>query len=85
MRQAPAGRRPGAAQADEGTAVAALAFSKCMRAHGLPHFPDPLASFPAGSGLIISLKGMMFQPGPGLDPQSPAFQQAASHCGLGPP
>ncbi len=79
------GGGPGPRKPTRAQFVAALAFSKCMRAHGLPHFPDPLASFPAGSGLIISLKGMMFQPGPGLDPQSPAFQQAASHCGLGPP
>ena len=61
--------------------VAALAFARCMRTHGLPHFPDPLASFPGGSGPIISLRGMMFQPGPDLDPRSPAFQQAASRCG----
>jgi hypothetical protein len=62
--------------------VAALAFARCMRSHGLPHFPDPLSSFPGGSGPIISLRGMMFQPGPGLNPQSPAFQQAAGQCGF---
>ena len=49
----------------------------------LPHFPDPLAvASPLASGPIISLRGMMFKPGPGLDPQSPAFQEAASRCGL---
>jgi hypothetical protein len=25
---------------------------------------------------------MLFQPGPGLDPVSPAFQQAAAQCGI---
>ena len=60
----------------------ALAFAKCMRTHGLPRFPDPLASFPSGTGPIISLAGMLFKPGQGLDPQSPAFLQAASRCGV---
>lgn len=73
----PGTRRPTAAQF-----TAALAFAKCMRSHGLPHFPDPLATAAPGSGPIISLRGMMFKPGPGLDPVSPAFQQAASHCGV---
>jgi hypothetical protein len=79
------GGGPGPRKPTRAQFVAALAFARCMRTHGLPHFPDPLASFPGRSGPIISLRGMMFQPGPGLDPQSPAFQQAASHCGLGPP
>jgi hypothetical protein len=76
------GGGPGARKPTKAQFVAALAFARCMRRHGLPHFPDPLASFPAGSGPVIALRGMMFQPGPGLDPRSPAFQQAASHCGL---
>jgi hypothetical protein len=60
----------------------ALAFARCMRTHGVPRFPDPVASVPGGSGPIVSLAGMLFKPGQGLDPQSPAFQQAASHCGV---
>jgi hypothetical protein len=79
------GGGPGPRKPTKAQFVAALAFARCMRTHGLPHFPDPLASFRSGSGPFISLRGMMFQPGPGLNPQSPAFQQAASHCGLGPP
>jgi hypothetical protein len=73
----PGVRRPTSAQF-----VAGLAFARCMRAHGLPHFPDPLASAPSGSGPIISLRGMMFKPGPGLDPVSPGFHRAASACGV---
>ncbi|MGH2892704.1 MAG: hypothetical protein ACRDPM_05470 [Solirubrobacteraceae bacterium] len=76
------GGGPGAHKPTKAQFLAALAFARCMRAHGLPHFPDPLSSFPAGSGPIIALQGMMFKPGPGLDPQSPAFQQGASHCGV---
>lgn len=72
-----------------GERAAALAFSKCMRTHGVPDFPDPLtkapSSPPAGSVAIIDLHGMAFELGPGLDPRSPAFQQAASACGIRPP
>jgi hypothetical protein len=76
------GGDPGPRKPSKAQFVAALAFARCMRTHGLPHFPDPLASFSAGSGPIISLRGMMFKPGPGLNPISPAFQQAASRCGV---
>lgn len=66
--------------------AAALAFAKCMRAHGVPDFPDPLttpaSSPPAGSVAIIDLHGMAFELGPGIDPRSPAFQQAATDCGI---
>jgi hypothetical protein len=40
-----------------------------MRSHGLADFPDPL---PGG--------GLQFNLGPGLDPQSPAFQSAQDAC-----
>jgi len=51
---------------------AALANAECMRRHGVPNFPDP--TFPAGGGVAINL-------GPGVNPQSPAFKQAAAACG----
>jgi hypothetical protein len=51
---------------------AALANAHCMRAHGVPNFPDP--TFPAGGGIAIRI-------GPGVNAQSPAFQRAASECG----
>jgi hypothetical protein len=56
-----------------------LRFSECMRAHGVPNFPDP----PGGGGIHIT-------PGDGLDPQAPAFQAAQQTChkllpGGGPP
>jgi hypothetical protein len=41
-----------------------LAFARCMRAHGVPDFPDP-------SGQAGQLG-----PGSGIDPDSPQFQSA---------
>jgi hypothetical protein len=56
-----------------------LEFAKCMRASGVPSFPDPQ---PGG--------GFTFQPGTGVDPSSPAFSAARAKCqrfipGGGPP
>ena len=48
-----------------------LAFARCMRAHGVPNFPDP-----SSSGAQVGLAA-------GIDPQSPAFQSAARVCGAG--
>jgi len=47
-----------------------LAFSKCMRASGVPNFPDPRP----GGGLLIST-------GDGIDASSPAFKTAQAKCG----
>jgi hypothetical protein len=57
----------------------ALKFSRCMRSHGVPNFPDP---GPGG--------GFLFQPGSGVDPSSPAVKSAQAKCmklmpGGGPP
>jgi hypothetical protein len=51
--------------------AAALAYSRCMRSHGLPTFPDPKQ---VGSGIEI--------PGSqsGMNPQSPAFKSAQQSC-----
>jgi hypothetical protein len=57
----------------------ALAFSKCMRSHGVSDFPDP--QFGSGGSIRISLHAT---PGGGtsnLDPNSPAFQKAQQACG----
>jgi hypothetical protein len=50
----------------------ALAFSRCMRAHGVPNFPDPVSS---GGGIRISIGTNS-----GLSPSSPAFQSAQTAC-----
>jgi len=44
----------------------ALKLSECMRAHGVPNFPDP-----NGQGVIQ---------GSGIDPNSPPFQAAQQKC-----
>jgi hypothetical protein len=47
-----------------------LAFSACMRAHGLKDFPDP-----SNGGLQIRV-----HPGSDLDPSNPTFQKAQQAC-----
>lgn len=44
-----------------------IAFSKCMRAHGVTNFPDP-----SSTGLNLN--------GTGINPQSPAFRTAQTTC-----
>jgi len=46
-----------------------LALASCMRAHGVPNFPDPSAG---GGGVGLT--------GTGIDPQSPAFKSAQASC-----
>jgi hypothetical protein len=50
----------------------ALKFSACMRAHGVPNFPDP----DFGKGTVRISIG----PSSGIDPQSPQFQAARKAC-----
>ena len=59
----------------ESQRVAAMNDAACMRAHGLPNFPDPTFS---GANEQVPI-------GPGLNPASPAFQRAAQACGLSRP
>jgi hypothetical protein len=48
-----------------------LAFSECMRAHGVADFPDP-----SGNGLQIGSRG----PSSDLNPNNPTFQAAQKVC-----
>ena len=52
-----------------------LAFSKCMRSHGLPSFPDPGAKI---SGPYDSIGGVDIPQT--IDMQAPAFQNAMTSC-----
>ena len=65
------GFAPSPAQRAEGE-VAGLVFSRCMRSHGVPDFPDP----PAASGGAIR-----FEVGSGgFDPIAPLFRKAQQTC-----
>ena len=48
-----------------------LAYSQCMQSHGVPNFPDP-----DSQGRIAITGG----PNSGIDPNSPAFQNAQKDC-----
>jgi hypothetical protein len=69
----------------EAQKLAELRFAQCMRTHGVPSFPDPTYGPGNGPGPVIALRGMFFRVGPGIDPRSPAFRQAAGACGFKPP
>jgi hypothetical protein len=70
----PNGGVPSAAQTAAMKAKA-FAMSRCMRSHGVPNFPDPKFQTGPNGGVGIQVGG------PGLDPQSPAFQAAQKDCG----
>ena len=58
---------------------AAVGFTQCIRVHGFPQFPDPLATY--GPGLTLA-RGEYFPPIGTSEVQSPAFRQAAKACGV---
>jgi len=66
------GRRLGRAEqlAAPTGAAGLLAYSECMRAHGVPDFPDPV-----GNSLQIKASA-----GSDLDPNSPQMQAAQKAC-----
>ncbi len=53
----------------------ALKFSRCMRTHGVPNFPDP--TFSGGGGARLTLKAGGAN---GIDPNSPQFKAAQKTC-----
>ena len=60
----------------------ALKMAECMRANGVPNFPDPqVTAGPGGHGVGIYI-GSGAQPNPNLhlNPYSPAFQAAKTKC-----
>lgn len=63
------GGGPGTAGQQQGRLTQALDFSRCMRAHGVPDFPDPSTSN-GGVGYNLS----------GVDTHSPPFQSAQQAC-----
>jgi hypothetical protein len=73
-------QRPTAAQR-----AAAVTYARCMRAHGVPNFPDPVTSSPAPNTNAIVQGGLIFPLGSTIDPNSPAFKHADATCGHGSP
>lgn len=58
----------------------------CMRAHGVPDFPDPRTSIPSnplgsGTGVITDYDGAILLFPATLNIHSPAYTQAAAACG----
>jgi hypothetical protein len=61
----------------------ALETSQCMRRHGVSGFPDPTLKAPtnpAGYSAIEDRGGVIIAIPSSINPQSPAFQQAAQAC-----
>jgi hypothetical protein len=56
----------------ESTRLSMLHHAECMRAHGVPNYPDP--TIPSHGPLATG-------PPPGVNTDAPAFKQAASACG----
>jgi hypothetical protein len=54
----------------------ALAFSKCIREHGVPNFPDPQQAGTGGTVVRVGEPGS----GGGFDPESPTFKTAMQAC-----
>jgi hypothetical protein len=75
-----AGSAPPPPTADDRAAL--LRFAVCMRAHGVPSFPDPvtLSEVPRNRN-VFGVGSMVFPLGVTIDPQSPAFRRAGGACG----
>jgi hypothetical protein len=72
------GKSPGSTSpADQ---AKAQKFSKCMRAHGVPDFPDPQTSANGGAIKIQGSSGGGSAPPGDLNADSPAFQKAQKAC-----
>jgi hypothetical protein len=58
-----------------------------MRAHGISGFPDPTTAPPSNPGdydHVTDRNGVWLAVPNSIDPQSPAFEQAATACNFGP-
>jgi hypothetical protein len=74
------GGGPGAASS-ESVRLSMLRVARCIRAHGLPTFPDPTSAPPSEgdqSGALALGRGGWFLVV--SDPQAPAFRRAAAVC-----
>ncbi len=78
-----AGLTPGAVGGAHATAnqfIAALRFSKCMRTHSFPTFPDPTRSDSPPGPILIVGPGLFFRVNQSFDPNTPQAARAMSGC-----
>jgi len=62
---------------------AAIQFARCMRAHGVPGFPDPTFNPPSSSRIAYLFGGAVgYVAPPSTNVRSPAGRHAASVCGV---
>jgi hypothetical protein len=71
----PTGSGSASAASGQSAMAKGVAYAACMRAHGEPNFPDPVAG-PNGQGA-----GWMFGPNSNVNPGSPQYQTATKACG----
>jgi hypothetical protein len=81
----PGSGRPPSAQ----TLAKLLKIARCMRRHGVPHFPDPQASVPSnlspgGFQEITDFDGAILTFPVTINLQAPAYRQALTACGAPP-
>lgn len=72
---------PGGVRATESQFLAAVTFAKCLRAHGLPDFPDPTRSDSPPGPILIVGTGLFFRVSPSFDPNTPAAAHSIATCG----
>jgi hypothetical protein len=75
----------GPPKASEHARILDVEFSRCMRRHGNPDFPDPSLSIPPPGEAQGIIRGGMYWRLPAGAVRSPAFEKAATICGLSPP
>ena len=77
------GGGPGGGHPSSQEIAAARQTSECMRRHGITGFPDPTLkppSSPAGYSILENRGGVILAVPRTIDPNSPAFLQAAKSC-----
>jgi hypothetical protein len=66
----------------EARKLAMLRLARCMRAHGIQDFPDPVTAPPHDVAAIIGQDGLFFGMPATINHRSPAFRHATTACGL---
>jgi hypothetical protein len=82
------GGGPGSGRPDPQAKAHLLQVSACMRAHGVPDFPDPHSGPPptnlAGYSGVMATNGFYLAIPSSINVRAPAFLQAAAACNFGP-